>query len=125
MLWKAVTEVYMALSSSTIVIADPGCSSGPNALLFLSGVIRVIEDHCKRIGCHPPLELHFFLNDLPKNDFNNLFQSLEQIKKMVVHSASNHGGETIVTPPYYVIGVPGSFYTRLFPCHGVHFFCSS
>jgi jasmonate O-methyltransferase len=30
-----------------------------------------------------------------------------------------------VTPPYYVAGLPGSFYTRLFPCHSVHFFHSS
>lgn len=130
MLAKAITEVCMALISgptSTMVIADLGCSSGPNAVLFVASVVRVVEEHCKSLlGCHEPLELLFFLNDLPKNDFNNLFRSLEQIKNMVdIHHPSNYGGETIVTPPYYVAGLPGSFYTRLFPCHSVHFFHSS
>ncbi|KAJ8461279.1 hypothetical protein OPV22_034205 [Ensete ventricosum] len=27
--------------------------------------------------------------------------------------------------PYYVVGVPGSFYRRLFPCNTVHFFHSN
>ncbi|KAL6861733.1 hypothetical protein ACP4OV_017433 [Aristida adscensionis] len=127
MLEKAVTEVCMTLSPRTMVVADLGCSSGPNALLFVSGVAAMVEDHCKRSGHRPPPpELHFFLNDLPSNDFNHLFRSLERFKKLPIDSESEckHGGEMVAAPPQYIVGLPGSFYTRLFPSQSVHLFHS-
>ncbi|KAF8723606.1 hypothetical protein HU200_021563 [Digitaria exilis] len=93
---KVVTDVYTALSPRTMVVADLGCSSGPNTLHFVSDVIRVTGDCCSR-ACRDPPELQFFLNDMPAASM----------------------------PPHYVVGLPGSFYTRLFPERSVHFFHSS
>ncbi|KAG2605208.1 hypothetical protein PVAP13_4NG108000 [Panicum virgatum] len=103
-----------------------GCSSGPNALRFVSDVIRVTGDCCRRSRRDPP-ELQFFLNDMPGNDFNSLFRSFAQRSKMAMAVARNHGGGGAAgsRPPHYVVGLPGSFYTRLFPGRTVHFFHSS
>ncbi|CAN6170418.1 unnamed protein product [Urochloa humidicola] len=110
---KVVADVYTALCPcTTMVVADLGCSSGPNALHFVSDVVRVTGDCCGRSRRDPP-EIQFFLNDMPANDFNSLFRSLEQRKKMAMGV------------PHYVVGLPGSFYTRLFPARSVHFFHSS
>ncbi|CAL5037797.1 unnamed protein product [Urochloa decumbens] len=111
---KVVTDVYTGLCPrTTMVVADLGCSSGPNALRFVSDVIRVTGDCCGRSRGDPP-ELQFFLNDMPGNDFNSLFQSLAQRSKKMAMAV-----------PHYVVGLPGSFYTRLFPSRSVHFFHSS
>ena len=68
----------------------------------------------------PPVQhVQFFLNDLPGNDFNLVFQSLELFRKL----AARVKGDSL--PPYYVAGLPGSFYTRLFPDRSVHLFHSS
>jgi hypothetical protein len=132
---KVVTDVYTALSPRRMVVADLGCSSGPNTLNFVSDVIRVTGDCCRgrRSRRDPPPELQFFLNDMPGNDFNSLFRSLAQRKKKMAMAAAptrsyGGGGTTAAsssTPPHYVVGLPGSFYTRLFPRRTVHFFHSS
>ncbi|XP_042432977.1 anthranilate O-methyltransferase 1-like [Zingiber officinale] len=66
------------------------------------------------------MELQFFLNDLPRNDFNSLFLSLEGFKKRLEREIK---GDLLV--PYYVAGVAGSFYGRFFPRASVHLFYSS
>ena len=109
---KVVADVYAALCPRTMVVADLGCSSGPNALRFVSDVIRVTGDCCRRSRRDPP-ELQFFLNDMPGNDFNSLFRSFARRSKKMAMA------------PHYVVGLPGSFYTRLFPGRTVHFFHSS
>ncbi|OAY80655.1 Anthranilate O-methyltransferase 1 [Ananas comosus] len=88
-----------------MVAADLGCSSGPNTLLMVSEVIKTVADQCKKAG-RPPPDLQFFLNDLPTNDFNNIFRSLEWFEQKM-------DKKTFV--PYYIAGLPGSFYGRLFP----------
>uniref|UniRef100_A0A0A9H7U4 Benzoate carboxyl methyltransferase n=1 Tax=Arundo donax TaxID=35708 RepID=A0A0A9H7U4_ARUDO len=108
-----------------MVVADLGCSSGPNTLRVVSEVLGAIADRREETvgGQQPPvLDLHvqFFLNDLPGNDFNLLFQSLELFKKL---AAKEKKGEAL--PQYYIAGLPGSFYTRLFPDRCVHLFHSS
>ncbi|RCV21057.1 hypothetical protein SETIT_4G106900v2 [Setaria italica] len=120
LLEEATREVYTALHPRIMVVADLGCSSGPNTLRFVSEVISIIDRYCKELGIpHDHPELQFFLNDLPGNDFNNLFELVDQFKRS---TTINHQEEA--RPPYYISGLPGSFYTRLFPCESVHLFHS-
>ncbi|KAL6635030.1 hypothetical protein ACP70R_027701 [Stipagrostis hirtigluma subsp. patula] len=123
---KAVDAAHASLSPSAaggaMVVADLGCSSGPNTLLVVSEVLRAIADRRDELvgGQHPPpVHVQFFLNDLPGNDFNLVFRSLEQFSKL----NAQEKGEAL--PPYYIAGLPGSFYTRLFPDRCVHLFHSS
>jgi jasmonate O-methyltransferase len=119
--------VAAAVSSAAgaIVVADLGCSSGPNTLLVVSEVLGAVadcrEDVTTMMQPQPPVQhVQFFLNDLPGNDFNLVFRSLELFKKV---AAAKDKGDSL--PPYYVAGLPGSFYTRLFPDRCVHLFHSS
>ncbi|KAG6477407.1 hypothetical protein ZIOFF_066662 [Zingiber officinale] len=114
MLATAVEETYKALHPDQMVVVDLGCSSGPNTLLVLSHVLSVAAK------LPTTMELQFFLNDLPGNDFNSLFLSLEGFKKRLEREIK---GDLLV--PYYVAGVAGSFYGRLFPRASVHLFHSS
>ncbi|CAO2047715.1 unnamed protein product [Urochloa humidicola] len=132
-LHEAVAAAYASSSLSSagaMVAADLGCSSGPNTLV-VSEVLGAVAD-CReaklttemgggRQQPPPPVpHVQFFLNDLPGNDFNLVFQSLELFKKL---AARKDKADSL--PPYYVAGLPGSFYTRLFPDHCVHLFHSS
>uniref|UniRef100_A0ACD5UJW4 Uncharacterized protein n=1 Tax=Avena sativa TaxID=4498 RepID=A0ACD5UJW4_AVESA len=119
---KAVREVYMDLLHPTMTVVDLGCSSGQNTLIFISKVIKVVcPESSSRSGCDP-VELQVFLNDLPGNDFNQLFRSLEQFNKLT--AAAEHEENTPL-PPFYIAGLPGSYYTRLFPRQSCHLFHSS
>lgn len=121
---EATRAVYTALHPQTMVVADLGCSSGPNTLRFVSEVIGIIARHCKEYGRqHDHTQLQFFLNDLPGNDFNNLFQLIQQFNKS---TAINHKSEAAeaLPPPCYISGLPGSYYTRIFPSESVHLFHS-
>ncbi|EES15454.1 hypothetical protein BDA96_07G235300 [Sorghum bicolor] len=124
-LHKAVAAAHASSLSSgggAMVVADLGCSSGPNTLLVVSEVLGAVadrrEDLAMAAGAQPQ-HVQFFLNDLPGNDFNLVFQSLELFKKLAVKDKGD------ALPPYYVAGLPGSFYTRLFPDRCVHLFHSS
>ncbi|CAO2047714.1 unnamed protein product [Urochloa humidicola] len=132
-LHEAVAAAYASSSLSSagaMVVADLGCSSGPNTLLVVSEVLGAVANLRDREaelvmtmgGQQPPpvQHLQFFLNDLPGNDFNLVFQSLERFKNL---AAGKDKGDSL--PPYYVAGLPGSFYTRLFPNRCVHLFHSS
>ena len=134
MLHEAVAAARASASLSSaaaMVVADLGCSSGPNTLLVVSEVLGAVATGRRREAeelrlvtggqqPQPPAQhVQFFLNDLPGNDFNLVFQSLELFKKL----AARDKGDSL--PPYYVAGLPGSFYTRLFPDRSVHLFHSS
>ncbi|AQL00847.1 Anthranilate O-methyltransferase 3 [Zea mays] len=120
---EATRAAYSALLPRTMVVADLGCSSGPNTLRFVSEVIGIIARHCKEHDRrHDYPQLQFFLNDLPGNDFNNLFLLIQQFNKSM---ARNHKGEAAeALPPCYISGLSGSFYTRIFPSESVHLFHS-
>ncbi|KAF8670598.1 hypothetical protein HU200_050625 [Digitaria exilis] len=123
-LHKATKAVLKSLSpGSTMVAADLGCSSGPNTLLVVSEVMNTIGA-CARETADDSisaLEVQFFLNDLPGNDFNLVFRSLDE--QQLRHSLVPVEGKAPV--PCYVAGLPGSIYTRIFPCQSVHLFHSS
>ncbi|XP_047044372.1 probable jasmonic acid carboxyl methyltransferase 1 [Lolium rigidum] len=94
-----------------ILIADLGCSSGPNALALVSAAVEAIHNHCLQFQQIPP-EVCVLLNDLPNNDFNTVVKSLVMLR----HS----------NKPVVVTGVaPGSFYERLFTSDSIHLVCSS
>lgn len=119
---KAVRQVCMALHPRAMIVADLGFSVDANTLLFVSDVINTVADaqHHDELRCHP-MELQFFLNDLSGNDFNQVFKSVKQFTKSI--AASHPKG--VALPPFYISGLPGSYYTRLFPCQSVHLFHSS
>ena len=109
MVENAIKEVYTALLPKIMTIADLGCSAGPNTLLFISSIISIIVEQCKS-GGDASVELQFFLNDLPGNDFNELFRSIEKFKM------PNITGERAHLPSlYYIQGLPESYYTGFFP----------
>jgi anthranilate O-methyltransferase len=115
----AAAQAPLSPATGTMVVADLGCSSGPNTFLVVSEVLAAVTADQSESDLRPPVHVQFFLNDLPGNDFNLVFQSLELFKKL----ASKENGDAL--PRYYVAGLPGSFYTRLFPDHCVHLFHSS
>ncbi|KAG2610366.1 hypothetical protein PVAP13_4KG188100 [Panicum virgatum] len=92
---KAVAQVCAAVLSRNLVVCDLGCGSGRNTLIFLSEVIDATRGH--------PVELQFFLNDLPGNDFNHIFQSFEQFKNLTV---ADYKGK--ILHPFYITGLPWS-----------------
>ncbi|MQL71729.1 hypothetical protein Taro_004059 [Colocasia esculenta] len=99
---------------------DLGCSSRPNVLSVVSGVVDSVEKKCWQL-CRRPPEFQLFLNDLPGNDFNSIFRSLQALHERRVASA----GLGKELGQCFVAGVPGSFYGRLFQSKSVHFFHSS
>ncbi|KAF3629364.1 Jasmonate O-methyltransferase [Capsicum annuum] len=99
-----------------IGIADLGCSSGPNTLMVVTEIINIIYATCRKSGSSFP-ELRISLNDLPGNDFNYIFRSLPAFFQKV---KEEKGAENC-----YVVGVPGSFYGRIFPRKSLHFVHSS
>ncbi|CAN6294793.1 unnamed protein product [Urochloa humidicola] len=113
-----------------MVVADLGCSSGPNTVLVIDEVMSTLRD-CAREEMKKKMTdndsrramqaVQFFLNDLPGNDFNLLFRSLQQLQDFDVEEED---GITVALP-CYIAGLPGSFYRRLFPCQTVHLFHSS
>ncbi|XP_058087817.1 probable jasmonic acid carboxyl methyltransferase 2 isoform X2 [Magnolia sinica] len=114
---KAIQELYCTFPDS-LSIADLGCSSGPNTLLVISEIIDTVDGirlHLRR----PSPEFRVFLNDLPSNDFNNLFRSLPGFYEKLKKEKGDDFGSC------YVAGVPGSFYGRLFPYRSLHFVHSS
>ncbi|CAL1384161.1 unnamed protein product [Linum trigynum] len=102
----------------TLGIADLGCSSGPNAFRVVSEIIDVVFEECLRMD-RPVPELGIYLNDLPSNDFNNVFGSLPDFYKRL---KEEKGDDRIGC---FVSATAGSFYGRLFSKNSLHFVHSS
>ncbi|KAK3406065.1 hypothetical protein EUGRSUZ_K02255 [Eucalyptus grandis] len=80
-------------SSGAFLVADLGCSVGPNTLYAVSNVLQAVEQKCQSLGLDSQiLEFQVFFNDHVGNDFNTLFRSLPPDRR------------------YHAASVPGSFY---------------
>ncbi|KAL0308769.1 UNVERIFIED_CONTAM: Benzoate carboxyl methyltransferase [Sesamum radiatum] len=98
-------------------MVDLGCSSGPNSLFVISHILDTVEQLCRKknfSGSDNSPELEVFLNDLPDNDFNNLFKL---VSGQVIGKNKKRR--------CFLYGLPGSFYDRLFPSNTLHFAYSS
>uniref|UniRef100_N1QQW9 Jasmonate O-methyltransferase n=1 Tax=Aegilops tauschii TaxID=37682 RepID=N1QQW9_AEGTA len=79
------------LSHGKVVIADLGCSSGPNAVALVSIALEATHSHFLQLR-QPPPEVCVLLNDLPYNDFNAV------VKSLVAPSLAIKGIESDTTP---------------------------
>ncbi|XP_061354024.1 S-adenosyl-L-methionine:benzoic acid/salicylic acid carboxyl methyltransferase 3-like [Gastrolobium bilobum] len=115
---EAITTLYSSTLPRSLAIADLGCSSGPNTLLVISDIIKAVENLCRQLK-HKSPEYKVFMNDLPGNDFNNIFKSLDSFKEKLRDEIETGIG------PCYFYGVPGSFYGRVLHNRSLHFIHSS
>ncbi|KAH6799174.1 hypothetical protein C2S51_035658 [Perilla frutescens var. frutescens] len=93
--------------SSTLTIADLGCSVGPNTFFTVQNLMKAVENKCSHSNSKTCIEFNVLFNDQSSNDFNTLFASLPPERQ------------------YYAAGVPGSFQGRLFPRGSISVFHSS
>ncbi|KAF4375502.1 hypothetical protein F8388_024161 [Cannabis sativa] len=98
--------------------SDLGCSSGPNTLTAVSTIFDIIEASCQSLNINTPT-FQVFLNDLPGNDFNAVFQSLSSFYEKLKKEKGDKFG------PCFITAMPGSFYERLFPDNSIHIVHSS
>lgn len=115
---EAIISLYSNTLPRSLAIADLGCSSGPNTFSVVSELIKTLEKLCRKLN-HKSPEYRVFLNDLPGNDFNSIFNSLDNFKEKLQTEVKGGIG------PCYFSGVPGSFYGRVFPDQSLHFVHSS
>ena len=116
---EAVIDLYCnATFPEKLCIADLGCSSGPNTLLAISGIMKTVDKIHKQGGFQSP-EFQVYLNDLPRNDFNSIFRALPKFQDRLKEQMGSAFG------PCFFTGVPGSFYERLFLSKTLHFVHSS
>ncbi|CAH8379803.1 unnamed protein product [Eruca vesicaria subsp. sativa] len=114
MLVKNTKEMMTNLDfPECIKLTDMGCSSGQNTFLFMSEIINTINLLCQERNQTPP-EIDCCLNDLHGNDFNTTFKFLTCFNDKLISKT-----------PCFVSGVPGSFYSRLFPRKSLHFIHSN
>ncbi|RWR86385.1 salicylate carboxymethyltransferase-like protein [Cinnamomum micranthum f. kanehirae] len=114
----SIQDLYCTSYPESLNIADLGCSSGPNTLLVIRGIIDAIHERCCQL-CRPMPEFRVFLNDLPGNDFNTIFRSLAGFYDTLKEEKGLPLGTCFIS------GVPGSFYRRLFPRNCLDFVHSS
>ncbi|XP_061943803.1 probable methyltransferase TCM_000331 [Populus nigra] len=114
-----IKDMFSTALPTCFKLADLGCSSGPNTLLFVSEIMDVVYELCQQQNCKLP-EFQMFLNDLPGNDFNTVFKSLPFFCEKLGEEKGDLYGQHC-----FISGVPGSFYHRLFPSKSLHFFHSS
>ncbi|KAK4840738.1 hypothetical protein QYF36_016974 [Acer negundo] len=85
---EAITNLYISKNfPGKLTIADLGCSSGPNTLLVVSEVVKIINDICRKLDNRSVPEYQLLLNDLPGNDFNTIFRLFPSDSLHFVHSS--------------------------------------
>ncbi|KAJ7517537.1 hypothetical protein O6H91_21G028100 [Diphasiastrum complanatum] len=130
----SVTDLLLQEASSLLhlpaqgwlSVADLGCAAGPNTISLANRVVAHLQE--KSFDHGDALEFQLFFSDNPSNDFNTLFRSLPPLMTFSNLHANNINGHHIESSPgdecakrwYFAAGVPGSFYTRLFPRNSLH-----
>ncbi|XP_021731558.1 salicylate carboxymethyltransferase-like isoform X2 [Chenopodium quinoa] len=117
-LQESIRDLYHALQPECLMMADLGCSSGPNSLLVVSEIIDIIDEERQKFDRKCP-KFGVFLNDLPGNDFSAIFNLLPSFYQSLKEEKGGDFG------PCYVSGTPKSFYGRIFPDQFLHFVHSS
>lgn len=122
LLKEALDGVELHAPDIPFVVVDLGCSCGSNTINVMDVIVEHIIKRYEALGSNPP-EFSAFFTDLPRNDFNTLFQLLPPMANYgnsmeECLAANNHRC-------YFAAGVPGSFYRRLFPANSVDFFHSA
>ncbi|KAK7258381.1 hypothetical protein RIF29_23955 [Crotalaria pallida] len=92
-------------------------NAGPNALMVVKDIINIVESTCFDLNLRSPI-FEFYMNDLPSNDFNTLFKSLDQFYETLKEEKGPGFS------PCYINATPGTFYKRLFPNNSIHLFHS-
>ncbi|CAO2832575.1 unnamed protein product [Amaranthus hypochondriacus] len=86
-------------------IVDLGCGVGPVPSALVSMVINIIQGKLKEMK-GDVFKCQIYMNDLPSNDFSTLFKDLMSLKGLQTKYDGN--------PLCFLMGVPGSYYDRLF-----------
>ncbi|KAH6559107.1 hypothetical protein KP509_1Z027700 [Ceratopteris richardii] len=110
-------------SATHIRVADFGCSYGFNTLEHASLTFSSILQAAISRDIQRRIELQYIFSDLPQNDFNALFRSLNPLGPPLKNFRRNENccEESMEHVKFFAAGVPGSFYTRLLPEQSVHF----
>ncbi|CAM6090623.1 unnamed protein product [Calypogeia fissa] len=109
-----------------LVIADLGCASGPNTLKNVDAIVtRLKARFAAERRLQPEPSFQIFFQDLPSNDFNNLFRLVTEANGFGGAAADGKPHNHCMPLKYFVAGVPGSFYGRLFPNSSIHVVFSS
>lgn len=95
-----------------ISIADLGCSSGPKALTTTSHIANILYRLSQRSSCSC-LELSVFLNDLPGNYFNIIFDSLPAFYSKLMEERGTCSGR-VWWPECLVPSMGGCFQAGVF-----------
>ena len=77
MIGEAITNLFCNNFTASLCIVDLGCSSGPNTFFAVLEVVTTVDKVRKKMDRQLP-EIQVFLNDLPGNDFNTIFKSLNK-----------------------------------------------
>ncbi|GAB4838436.1 hypothetical protein Ancab_039849 [Ancistrocladus abbreviatus] len=117
---ESLQHLYQTKLVDRLVLADLGCSSGPNVHKVLLEIIDAVDQTCQSLNHQLP-EFQVFLNDLPGNDFNTLFKSFPNLWEKLGQVKGNNDFQVSC----FISGTPGSFYGRLFPRNFLHFAHSS
>jgi len=99
-------------------VVDLGCSSGLNALMVVSNIMKVIDKISLSLNHGQPV-FQIYLNDLYENDFNTIFKLLPNFHQSIQQERGENSGACFIN------ATPGSFYGRLFPNNYIDFFHSS
>ena len=93
---ESVIQFYCTVFPECLRIANLGCPSGPNTLTVASCIMDSIKATCHGLKQKPPT-FQVFLNDLPANDFNTIFQSLPSFYESLKKEKGDKFGPCFVT----------------------------